>query len=182
MGVHRRDEVTVGRVWARQNVVIAVLSIFVLLSTLASAYSFAVVYQTRRLLHQQLETAVTQINEVRKQTVNYDFPINQSFPINTTIQLDENIDVPINTTVPIKQKIVVPVDVPLLGEIELPVTLDLTVPVSTTVNVAINKQIPIATNIDLNTNIPLSIDLSQPPLGDVLRNLENALRDVLAQF
>ena len=49
-------------------------------------------------------------------------------------------------------------------------------------SVVINKQIPIATNVDLDTDIPLSIDLSQPPMGDVLRNFENALREVLAQF
>jgi hypothetical protein len=177
-----RHVVTASRVWRRQNVVIIVLSIFVILSSLASAYTFAVVYQTRRLLRAQLETAVFQIGQVREQTVNYDFPIQQTFPISTTIQLNESIDVPINTTVPIQQRIVVPVEVPVVGQVDLPVNLDLTVPVSTTVRVAIDRQIPIATDVDLNTNIPLSIDLSQPPLGDVLRDLENALRDVLVQF
>ena len=182
MNVHPRDAITPARVWRRQNVVVTVLSIFVILSSLASAYTFAAVYQTRRLLRAQLETAVSQIAEARKQTINYDFPVQQSFPIRTTIQLNESIDVPINTTVPIKQQIMVPVEVPLVGPVELPVTLDLTVPVSTTVSVVIDKQIPIATEVDLDTNIPLSIDLSQPPMGDVLRTFENALREVLAQF
>ena len=90
--------------------------------------------------------------------------------------------VPINSTVPIRQTITVPVEVPVVGSVELPVNLNFDVPVSTTVTVAIKKQIPIATNVDLNTNIPLTLDLGQPPLGDVLRNLENTLRELLRQL
>src|SRR4051795_5763741 len=97
----RRSRVTVMRVWMRENVLTIVLSIFILLSVLVNAYTFAVVYQTRRLLRAQLVTAVTNIEAARKQTIHYEFPIQQSFPISTTVQLDESLDVPINTTVPI---------------------------------------------------------------------------------
>ena len=49
-----RHAVTAERVWRRQNVVIIVLSIFVIFSALASAWTLATVYQTRRLLRAQL--------------------------------------------------------------------------------------------------------------------------------
>jgi hypothetical protein len=178
----RRSRVTIMRVWARENVLTLVLCVFILLSMLVNAYTFAVVYQTRRLLRAQLETAVTNLAAARKQTIHYEFPIQQSFPFSTTVQLNESLDVPIHTTVPIRQKISVPVDVPVVGTVDLPVDLNFDVPVSTTVTVAIKKQIPISTSVDLNTNVPINLDLGQAPLGDVLRSLEDRLRAILAQF
>ena len=178
----RQAPVTTKRAWYRQNVVVGVLIVFILLSALASAYTFAALFQTRRVLRAQLETAVTKIAEAREQTIHYEFPVQQSFPFSTTIDLNETIDVPINISVPIRQQINVPVEVPLLGPVELPVTLNFDVPVSTTVTVPIDKQIPINTSVDLNTTIPLDIDLGQEPLGNVLRDLEDALRELLTQF
>jgi hypothetical protein len=60
--------------------------------------------------------------------------------------------------------------------------LNFDVPVSTTVRVALKKSVPISTSVNLDTKFPLKFDLSQPPLGDVLRSLADALRDILAQF
>jgi hypothetical protein len=140
------------------------------------------VVRVRDILRAQLETATQQIGAARQQTVHYDFPVQQSFPVSTTIQLNELFEVPISTTVPIRQRITVPVDVPVLGRVDLPVELNLDVPVSTTVSIAVDKQIPISTSVELDTNIPLDIDLGQPPLGDVLRELENRLSELLEQL
>ena len=178
----RRRRVTVMRAWARTNVLTLVLIVFILFSTLLSALSFASIYQLRQIVRGHLEAAVTKVGEARRQTVHYDFPVQQSFPVRATVPLNESLDVPINMTVPIRERINVPVDVPVLGRIELPVDLDFDVPVSTTVTVAIDRDIPIATDIDLNTTIPLDIDLGQAPLGDVLRDLEETLRELLEQL
>ena len=182
MPERRRGPLTVARVWARQNVLITVLIIFILLSTLLNALTFGAIYRLRDVVRAHLNVAATQIGQARQQTIHYDFPIQQSFPVSTTVQLDEQIDVPINTTVPIRQNITVPVEVPVVGRVEMPVELNFDVPVSTTVTVAINKQIPIATDVNLDTNIPLELNLGQPPLGDVLRDLEERLRELLRQL
>jgi hypothetical protein len=179
MAYRPAEDVNVRRIWTRQNVIILVLSIFIILSTLMSAVTLGSVWRVRDVLRAQLAAGADKIGEARQQTINYEFPIQQSFPISTTVQLNETLDVPINTTVPIRESISVPVDVPVLGRIELPVELNMDVPVSMTVNVAINKEIPIATSVDLNTTIPLQIELGQPPLGDVLRELEDTLRELL---
>lgn len=173
------QDVNVGRIWTRQNVITLVLSVFIVLSTIMSALTLGSVWRVRDVLRAQLEAASDQIGAARLQTVNYDFPIQQSFPISTTVQLNETLDVPIIMSVPIRQSIIVPVEVPVIGQIDLPVELNLDVPISTTVQVAIDKQIPIATSVDLNTSIPLEINLSQPPLGDVLQELEDTLRELL---
>ncbi|HSH81516.1 MAG TPA: hypothetical protein VLA19_23550 [Herpetosiphonaceae bacterium] len=182
MAERRRGAVTVGRVWARSNVVTLVLILFILLSTLLNALMLGAIYRIREVVRGHLTAAVTQVSEARRQKVHYDFPINQSFPISTTIQLNETLDVPIDLTVPIQQSISVPVEVPLVGRVELPVELDFDVPISTTVTVAVDKQIPISTAVDLNTDIPLEIDLGQPPLGNVLERLEETLRELLDQM
>ncbi len=173
-------DVNVRRIWSRQNVIVLVLGIFIVLSTIMSALTLGAVWRVRDVVRAQLQTASAQISAARQQTVRYDFPIQQSFPVSTTVLLDETLDVPIDTIVPIRQNITVPVEVPVLGQIELPVEINMDVPVSTTVTVAINKEIPISTSVDLNTSIPIELDLGQPPLGDVLRELEESLRELLA--
>ena len=178
----RRTRLTAMRAWARTNVLTVVLIIFIILSTLINALTIGAIVRVRQVVRGHLTAAVTQVSAARQQTIHYDFPINQSFPVSTTVQLNETVDVPIDMTVPIKQTLTVPVEVPLLGPVELPVPLDFEVPISTTVTVPIDKEIPIATSVELNTNIPLEIDLGQPPLGDVLRNLEEVLRQLLGQL
>lgn len=170
------------RLWARGNVLTTVLIIFIALSVLVNVYSLSAIYQTRRLLREQLQTAASKLDEARGETVSYQLPIQQSIPIRTTVQIDETLDIPVNTTVPVRQQISVPVDVPVVGAVNLPVNLNFDVPVSTTVRVAIKKSVPISTSIDLDTTFPIKLDLNQPPLGDVLRSLSEALRQILAQF
>ncbi len=178
----RSNRLSLTRTWARSNVLTIVLIIFILLSILLNAFTFAAIYQLRRIVRTQLDTAVVQLGEASRQTIRYDFPIQQTFPVSTTIELNESLDVPIDTVVPIRQRVNVPVEVPVLGSIELPVQLDLDVPVSTTVTVAIDKQIPIETDVDLNTTIPLEINLGEGAIGDVLRELEEALRNLREQL
>ncbi len=178
----RPSRLSLTRAWARSNVLTIVLIIFILLSMLLNAFTFAAIYQLRRIVRTQLDTAVVQVGEAYRQTITYNFPIQQTFPVSTTVELHESLDVPIDTVVPINQRVNVPVEVPVLGSIELPVQLDLDVPVSTTVTVAIDKQIPIETEVDLNTTIPLEINLGEGAIGDVLRDLEEALRNLREQL
>ncbi len=182
MGRRPRRPLTLARAWARSNVVTIVLIIFILLSTLLNAIMLGSIYRIREVVRAQLETATDGISAARQQTVHYDFPIDTTFPISTTVHINETLDVPINMTVPIDREITVPVEMPLLGQVELPVDLDFEVPISTTVSFQVDREIPISTNIDLDTEFPLELDLSQPPLGDVLKRLEDALRELLEQM
>lgn len=179
---NRNSTITAERNWNRGTVVTIVLAVFILFSTLLSAITFVVVYNTRSVLRGQLETATRQLAAARQQTVRYDFPLQQTFPFSTSIRINETLDVPIDMIVPVRQQITVPVEVPLVGNVELPVTLNFDVPVSTTVSVVLDREIPIETSVDLDTVVPLELQLDQPPLGDVLRELEEALRDLLGQL
>ena len=79
--------------------------------------------------------------------------------------------------VPIREQITVPI-----GPIEFPVDLNMDVPISTTVPVHIVRDLPISTSVDLRTDVPIEIDLGQAPIGDVLEELEDALRELLEQL
>jgi hypothetical protein len=173
----RQSAITPFRIWARQNVIIIVLSAFILLSTLLNALTLGALYRVRDVLRAQLNTATQNVAQIRTQTVHYDFPIKQSFPISTTIDIDETLNVPVNMKVPIRQQVTVPV-----GPVSFPVDLNFDVPISTTFPVKFQRQIPVRTNIDLNTTIPIDLDLKQGSLGDVLRKLEESLRQLLAQL
>ena len=59
----RRDRVTLLRTWVRTNILTIVLIIFILLSTLLSAYSFAAIFQTRRIVREQMEAAKRRLSE-----------------------------------------------------------------------------------------------------------------------
>ncbi len=177
MQKRRNVPITDARVWARENVITIVLAVFIIFSMLLNALTIGAVYRVREVLRAQLQTATQNVEEFRKQSVRYDFPIKQSFPINTSVQIDETLTIPINMSVPIRQKITVPV-----GPVDFPVDLNFDVPISTTVPVRINRQIPITTSVDLDTSIPLELNLGQPPLGDLLRKLEQTLNDLLRQL
>jgi hypothetical protein len=174
MHEHRRPQITRYRIWARENVITVVLSIFIILSMLLNALTIGAVYRVREVLRAQLETATRNLAEVRKQSLHYDFPVKQNFPISTSVQINETIDVPINMTVPIRQQITVPV-----GPVDFPVNLNFNVPISTTIPIKINRQVPIKTSIALDTNVPLELNLAQPPVGDILRRLQEALQALL---
>lgn len=173
----RQERVPSGRMWARQNVIVLVLSIFIIFSTLLSAVTLLAVYRVRVVLRGQLEAAARNVGELRQQTIRYDFPINQGFPINTVVQLDETLNIPIDMKVPIRQNITVPV-----GPVEFPVALNFDVPISTTVPVRIKRDIPVHTNVELNTKIPLEVNLGASQAGDVLRKLQEALEALLKQL
>ena len=174
MQEHLRPRITRYRIWARENVITVVLSIFIILSMLLNALTIGAVYRVRQVLRAQLETATRNLAEVRTQSIQYDFPVKQNFPVDTSVQINETIAVPVNMTVPIRQQITVPV-----GPVNFPVDLNFNVPISTTIPVKINRQVPIKTSIALNTNIPVEFNLGKPPIGDVLRRLQDTLQALL---
>ncbi len=169
--------VTTRRTWGRQNVIVAVLSIFIILSTLLSAGTLLAVYRVREVLRAQLQAAATNVGDISKQTIRYDFPINQRFPISTSIDVNETISVPISMTVPVRENVIVPV-----GPVEFPVPLNIDVPISTTITVPIKRRLPITTDVELDTTIPLEVNLQQSPVGDVLRRLQQSLEELLRQL
>lgn len=174
--------VSVVRIWFRQNVIVLVLSLFILLSLGLHAYTFLSLQRVRDVVRLQLDSAAQQVAEAKQQQVHFDFPIKQGFPFSTTVDLNETFEIPINESIVINETFQVPIDIgsifPGVPSLSLPVPVNITVPISTTVRVPIRKQIPINTVIDVDTVVPFDIGLQQPPLGDLLSRIEATLRDL----
>lgn len=173
----QQHPLTLARVWVRGNVITTVLIVFILLSLLLHAATIGALLRVRSITNRQLELSASELARVRQQKVSYNFPIDQSFPIDTTVTISETISVPLNISVPINETVRIPLDTPA-GTFDFDVPLNLTIPVSETVEIPINKQIPFNTEVPIRTEIPIDIDLSQPPLGDILQQFEDALRDL----
>src|SRR5919202_1892905 len=92
----RRGRITTSRVWARENVITIVLAVFIIISITLNALTIGAVYRVRQVLRAQLQTATRNLDDVRKQTLHYDFPIKQNFPISTSVQINETLSVPVN--------------------------------------------------------------------------------------
>lgn len=177
----QRSPVTVTRVWVRSNIITTVLIVFIVLSLLLHAITIGALLRVRSITNRQLDLSANQLAQVRQQKVQYAFPIDQTFAINTTVTISDTVSVPLNIQVPIKQTITLPVQTDF-GTFNFDVPLDLTVPVSETVAIPINKQIPFNTDIPIKTDIPIDLDLSAEPLGPILQQFEDALRELRARL
>lgn len=177
MASGREHPLTLARIWMRGNVITTVLIVFIFLSLLLHGLTIGALLRVRSITNRQLELSAGELARVRQQKVRYNFPIDQSFPIDTTVTISETVSVPLNISVPINQTISLPLDTPA-GTFNFDVPINLTVPVSETVEIPINKQIPFNTEVPIRTEIPIDIDLSQPPLGDILQQFEDALREL----
>lgn len=173
----KRDTLSLARVWVRSNIITTVLSIFIVLSLLINALTIGALLRVRSIINNQLEVSTQQLTQLRQQKIHYNFPVDQTFSIDTTVRIDETVTVPLNISVPISQTIRLPIDTPV-GPIDIDVPLNFTVPVSDTVDVPLTKDIPFRTEIPIRTDIPVDLDLSSPPLGDLLKQFEDALRDL----
>lgn len=173
----RQRQSSVARMWAEQNSLTKALIIFILLSLLLHLLTIGTLFRVRRTVSHQLDISADQLSQVRQQAVQYDFPIDQTIALDTTIAISEVVTVPLTISVPIKQTIMLPVDTPA-GKLKFPVPLDFTVPVSDTVEVPIRKDLPIRAEIPINTDIPLELDLNDSPIGDILKYLEDKLREL----
>lgn len=173
----RSERITVARLWMRENIITTVLIVFILLSLLLHALTLGALFRVRSIIQRQLDISVAQLAQVRQQSVRYNFPVDQTFTIDTTVAVSETVSVPLSIDVPIQQEVTIPIDTPF-GPVPITVPLDMTVPVSETVEVPINKQLPFRADIPIQTNIPIDIRLGEPPLGDVLRQFEEALLEL----
>lgn len=173
----QRNALTLARVWVRSNIITTVLSIFIVLSLLINALTIGALLRVRGIINNQLEVSTQQLAQLRQQKINYSFPVDQTFTIDTTVRIDETVTVPLNISVPISQTISVPIDTPV-GMLPIDVPLNFTVPVSDTVQVPLTKDIPFQAEIPIRTDIPVDLDLSAPPLSDLLKQFEDALRDL----
>lgn len=168
-------------IWMRENVITTVLAVFIVLSLLLHVLTLGALFRVREITARQLDLSSTRLAEVRQQKIRYDFPVDQTFPISTTFPISETVSVPIRINVPISRTITVPIDT-VAGTFNFDVPLNFTVPVSDTVDVPIRKQIPFRMDIPIKTQFPVDIDLSEPPLGDVLKQFEDALRKLRASL
>jgi hypothetical protein len=172
-----RDSLSLMRVWVRSNIITTVLIIFILLSLLIHALTIGALLRVRGIIDNQLDVSTQQMAQLRQQKVRYTFPVDQTFTVDTTVSVDETVTVPLSITVPISQTIVVPIDTPV-GQIDVDVPLNFSVPVSDTVDVPLTKDIPFQAEIPIKTDIPVDLDLNSPPLSDILKQFEDALRDL----
>jgi hypothetical protein len=172
-----RDSLSLMRVWVRSNIITTVLIIFILLSLLIHALTIGALLRVRGIINYQLDVNTQQLAQLRQQKIRYNFPVDQTFTVDTTVTVDETVTVPLSITVPISQTIVVPIDTPV-GPLNVDVPLNFSVPVSDTVDVPLTKDIPFRADIPIQTDIPIDLDLSAAPLGDILKQLEDALRDL----
>jgi|GEM_PF-6906978 len=177
----RRPPITLARIWVRNNIITTVLIIFIIMSLLIHALTIGALFRVRQIVTSQLEISAQELSQVRQQEVRYNFPVDQTFTIDTTVTISETVTVPLSITVPIKQTIKLPIDTPV-GPLEFDVPLDFTVPVSDTVEVPINKSIPFQADIPVQTDIPINLELNEPPIGEILRRLEDALRELRNQL
>jgi hypothetical protein len=168
---------TLGRVWIRQNRLMTTLIIFILISLLLHALTIGSLVRIRNTVSRQLDISVAQLARIRQQRVHYDLPVEQTFMLNTTFPISETISVPLSMTVPISQTIELPVNTPV-GRVNLDVPLDFTVPITDEVDVLIERQIPVQAEIPIETDIPIDFALDEPPLGEILEQLEQGLRDL----
>ncbi len=173
----RSDRITVARLWMRENIITAVLVVFIILSLLLHAVTLGSLWRVRSVIRHQLDISTAQLAEVRQQTVRYNFPVDQTFTIDTTVAISETVEVPLSLTVPISQEVSIPIET-FLGTVPITVPLDLTIPVSETIEVPINRDLPFQTDIPIQTEFPIEIRLSEPPLGDVLKQFEEALQEL----
>ncbi len=171
------DALSLARVWVRSNIITSVLIVFIVLSLLIHALTIGALVRVRGVINHQLDVSLAQMAQLRQQKIRYTFPVDQTVTVDTTVALNETVSVPLSITVPLSQTIVVPIDTPF-GPFDLDVPLNFSVPVSDTVEIPINKQIPFKADVPINTDIPVDLDLSASPLGDILKQFEDALRDL----
>jgi hypothetical protein len=169
----RANKRSLVQLWVRSNVITTVLIIFILLSLLLHAVTIGALLRVRGIINSQLELSLVQLAELRQQKIRYTFPVDQTVLVDTTVAISETVRVPISITVPISQTVSVPV-----GPVSFDVPLDFTVPVSDTVDIPINKQLPFQAEVPIKVDIPVDLDLGVSPLGDVIQEFEDALRDL----
>jgi hypothetical protein len=177
MAERQRTTISPNLIWSRQNVITAVLATFIILSLLLHAYTIFSLLRVRRIVSTQLDVSADQVAQLRQQEVEYTFPVSRTFTIDTTVAVSETVDVPVNLTVPISETLTVPISTPV-GSVELPVPINFTVPISDSITVPINKDIPFRTEVPISTTIPVELTLGEPPVGEVLQQLEEGLRDL----
>jgi hypothetical protein len=181
MTEQRQPRISPARIWSRQNVITTVLGTFIVLSLLIHGLTILSLLRIRSIVSSQLEVSAAQVAQLRQGQVEYTFPVDQTFTIDTTVTISETVDVPINLNVPIQQTIQLPIQTPV-GPLQFDIPLNFTVPVSDSVSVPINKQIPFQAQVPINTEIPIELSLGDPPIGDVLQQLEEGLRNLRQQL
>lgn len=171
----RRVPVSLALVWARSNVITVVLASFIVISLGLQTLTIIGLLRVRNTTARQLEVSANDIARLRQQSVSYNFPIDQTVPLDTTVEIKRTVEIPINLTVPISETLEVPISTPF-GSFDIDVPLQLEVPISETVSVTIDEDVPVSADVPVKTEIPIAIRLGDPPLGDIFRQFEEALR------
>ncbi len=173
----RRGRITLAQVWVRQNILTTVLIIFIVLSLLLHVLTIGALFRVRLIVNRQLDVSADQLARVRQQEISYMLPIDQTFWLDTTIAVDETVTVPLDLTVPISDTLSLPI-----SEFELQIPLYITVPISDTVDVPLNGRIPVRAEVPINTEVPIQLQVDNSPFGDILKQLEDGLRELRASL
>ena len=129
-------------------------------------------------------------------------PISQTVPVSLSVLFADNIDVPIQEIIPINTTVEVPVTIPGIGQVTIPIPIVTTIPIDLNVVVPISRTIPINTSIPVVflvdvpvqsnvpiqaeipvvMNFPVSIPLNDMGIDNLIRQIEQALRDLAASL
>ena len=136
--------------------------------------------ELRPVLVDTLGNTVSDLEEIKNSTVEFDVNIDNDFPVDLEIPINESIDIPINTVVPIKQEINTTVMMSLFeGGLEVPVDVtvpvDVEVPIDTVVAIDVKQSIPISTTVPIKADVPIEIVVSETDLAGYIDQLTAAL-------
>ena len=191
--------------WGRQHVLTTVVISGLLGSVLLHLLTLGALVRVRQSVSRQLDRSADQLAQLRLQEVGYEVPVDLLVPLDTTIAISDTVTVPVRMTVPIEQTLRLPIQLalPIEQTIRLPITtpirrfevpvrlamtvpvsatiavpLATTVPVSGTIEVPIRRDVPIQAEIPIDTVIPVKLNLNDAPSGDMLKQLEDTLREL----
>ncbi|MCB0167177.1 MAG: hypothetical protein KDI79_23310 [Anaerolineae bacterium] len=136
--------------------------------------------ELRPALTETLGNTVSDLEEIKNSTVEFNVSIDTDFPVDLEIPINESIEVPINTVVPIKQEIDTTVMMSLFeGGLEVPVAVtvpvDVEVPIDTVVPIKVDQRIPISTTVPIKADFPIEIVVGETELAGYIDQLTTAL-------
>lgn len=126
-------------------------------------------------------------------------PVSQTVPVSITVLFEDVVEVPIQEIIPINTTVVVPVTIPVIGQLvdleipivtNIPIDLNVEVPISKTipvdtsipvvfdVDVPVQSDVPIEAVVPVNMEIPVIVPLDEFGLGELIAQIEQALRDL----
>ncbi len=156
-----------------------VLSVLLLVSLGANAYTLYLLSLARDQVAATLSTARTALGEMQTQAFSTEVTINQSVPISATLPFNHVFNVPINTVYPLVTTVETYVQIPLLGRQNIAIPIEADIPVALTLDIPVQTSLPISFSYHLSMTVPVEVTLplgSLTPVEQFLQEAENALK------